>query len=380
MDVNFNWSTGEFNLEQVPYSGLFKDIKKAQDYLNSEADQRKLAFKASLQLRRELAEAELRPYLEYNAQNRGDLQASDIIDFKYQENIVSQCGKSVVWLQGQDTENFFIKKIDCRKSWCPVCGGKGGKIHNSRLHAILKRVNPEKYNLRQFVFTVPEQLREILKTRENLEKLVQLAKKTIEKFFGDPVFDAAGHVKKYKLKNGVIEYLHLFGDEAPGVFKPHVNIHIFEDKKVRLKLDASVLDSIKKYWLKKLKIFDETLSIADVHYCFRDSVRKNVHSLKYMARPWSSTDYSEIQDENLKRLLVLDLSGFLYVRFWGNMSNRKYKDEMDLSEIQNEVALRAGEKVNFLGVAPFDFDSWSKSGRLEDWGDGLYRVKRKKDS
>ncbi len=311
-------------------------------------------------------------YLEYNAQTWGDFDKSNKIkDLKYSENIVNQCQKSVVWFKGQDTENHYVKKIDCRKPWCPVCGGKGGKIHNARLHAIMSRVNVEKYNLRQIVLTVPEEIREKLKDRENLSLFEKYGNEVIARHFGEPVFDSKGHVKRYKITKGTISYLHLFGEEA-GVFKPHLNFHIFEGKNETLKLSKEKMKLLKQDWLSKLKKFNYKIDKVDVHYSYRDSVRKVMHSIKYMSRPWSSEDYHAIDDERLKKLLVVDLCGFQYVRFLGSMSNCKFRDEMELSEIKDDVQSKVREKLIPLFVGPFNFASWES--RLEEIDDGFYRV------
>lgn len=362
----------------TPYDNFFKEISHLQD-------RKKNSKKAiAKQLLRERITGKWGSdsdsgltYLEYNAQIWGDSEnSSKIKDFKYQENIINQCQKSVVWFKGQDTENHYVKKIDCRKPWCPVCGGKGGKIHNTRLHAIMSRVNVEKYNLRQIVLTVPEQIREILKSKENLSLLEKYGNEVIARHFGEPVFDAKGHVKRYKTTKGTISYLHLFGEEV-GVFKPHLNYHIFEGKKETLKLSKEKMDLIKKDWLSKLKHFDREISKVDIHYSFRDSAKKVMHSIKYMSRPWSAEDYNAIDDERLKKLLVVDLIGFQYVRFLGSMANRKYKDEMELSEIKQEYESKVHEKLIPLFVAPFDFVSWGS--RLEEIDDGFYRVLTKKE-
>jgi hypothetical protein len=34
----------------------------------------------------------------------------------------------------------------------------------------------------------------------------------------------------------------------------------------------------------------------------------------------------------IQRLLVMDLTGFQYLRFWGALSNCRYKDETDFNE------------------------------------------------
>jgi len=316
------------------------------------------------------------PYIYHNALTNRDFLSSEYKrDFRYKENLVNVCGKSVVWLQGAVSEDFYVKKIDCRKSWCPVCGGKGGKIHNSRLHAILSRVNLNFYNLRQFVFTFPQELREILKNKKNLSLAAGFLKKIIEKEFGEIELDKHGHINGYKLKKGVDVYFHLFGDEQPGVYKPHLNVHIFEDKKEKLRISPELLDRIKQAWLKKLKYFDESITVVDVHYSFQIGIKKKIHRLKYMSRPWSAADYAAIDDDELKKFLVVEMSGFQYLRFWGAMANCKYRDDMRAPEQIKEVENKAGEKLMPLFIASFDDTAWIN--RLEKLDDGFYRVKKK---
>lgn len=314
-------------------------------------------------------------YLEHNAQTRGEIEkANKNLDFRYAENLKNVCGKSVIWLQGATSDNFYIKKIDCRKSWCPVCGGKGGKIHNSRLHAILKRADFDKYDLRQFVFTVPMACRDLLMYRENLDQLVKSAKSVIAKHFGEPVFDKNGHVKKYNLKKAVVLYVHLFGEEK-GIYKPHINIHILEEKNQKLKLELSVLENIKKSWLKELRKIDQQAKNVDVHYSFRNNIKKNIHSVKYMAKPYGEGDYNMIKDDKLKQFLAVEMKGFQYIRFYGALANCNYKDEMELPEQVEEVENKAGEKLVPLFIAPYDEAAWDD--KLEKLDDGFYRIRRK---
>lgn len=306
-------------------------------------------------------------YLEHNALTRGDLE------YEYKKNISKTCGCNAIWLQGIETNSKYVKQIECRKQWCPVCGGKGGNVHSSRMHSLLSRINPELYNLRQFVFTIPQSLRHAVSNREGLNYLIKSTKQTIEKFFGEPVFDALGHVKKYKLNKGVISYLHVFGETA-GIFKPHINIHIIEEKNVILKLSPSILESIKKYWLKKLKKLDGSLDVADVHYSFRNTPKRVGHALKYMCRPWSAADLDSAP-ENIQKMLVMDMTGFQYLRYWGALSNCRYKDEIKPSEQAEEKESLIKEELIPLFIAPFDLKSWEN--KLEKIEDGFYRLKEK---
>lgn len=369
MKVNFDWSTGEYVPEFVPYSGLFKDIKDCQNILNSEDLNPKLALKQGIQLRKEIAEAELPPYLEYNAQERGDFE------FRYAENVSKLCGQSAIWFEGADSGQEYLKSVNCRKQWCPVCGGKGGHIHDSRMHSILSRINPDSYNARQFVFTIPEKLRPIFKSRERMNDLFKMTKSLMEKFFGAAVLDKFGHIKKYKLEKPALAYLHAFGDKSPGVFMPHINIHILEPKNEILQLSEEILEAIKKAWLKKLRKYCADLEVVDVQYSFITKKGKFLHRLKYMCRPWGKDDYDAISDESLKRLLVLDLNGFQYFRYWGQLSNRTYKDEMVLPEVQESCEKKIEEKLIFKAWNPIDWKSYQH--RLIKIDEGFYLVRKK---
>ncbi|MEI7480427.1 MAG: hypothetical protein WCJ59_02255 [bacterium] len=312
-------------------------------------------------------------YLEYNAQTTGGKREKNN-DFRYVQNLSRTCGKNSLWLLGQVSEDFYVKKIDCRKWWCPVCGGKGGKIHNSRLHAILRRFSLSQYNARQFVFTFPENFRLILRNRKNLSLAAGFLKNIIEKEFGEAELDKNGWVKRYYLKKGSIFYTHLFG-ERPGIYEPHFNVHILEDKKEKLKMSPDRLGRIKKAWLEKLKYFDESIAVVDVHYSFTTSDKKLGHRLKYMCRPASAADNEAITDDSLRDFLMVEMSGFQHLRFWGSLANCKYRDEMTAPEQAAEIENKAGEKLTPLFIAPFSYECWSS--KLEQLDDGFYRVMKK---
>jgi len=138
-------------------------------------------------------------------------------------------------------------------------------------------------------------------------------------------------------------------------------------------MEAAELELIKKCWLKELRKLDLKIDVVDVHYSFRNNVKKNVHSIKYMAKPWGAVDYAAIDDVDLKKFLVSEMSGFQYLRFWGSMANCKYRDEMTVPAQIEEVESKAGEKLIPLFIAPFDFEEWKE--KLEQLDDGFYRVK-----
>lgn len=312
-------------------------------------------------------------YLEHNACTRGD--------FEYRENLVKTCGLNVVWFQDVKSGDHYLHELACRKQWCPTCGGKNGTIHKSRMHSLLSRIDPRKYNMRQFVFTVPDELRDEFRSRDALNELFAMARRVVEKNFGCAELDKYGHIKRYKLKKPVVSYLHVFGDQDRGVFKPHVNVHILENLSVLLKLTPEQLQKIRKDWFDQLCKYCKKNDVsydgesAVMHYKMRIGERRVIHALKYMSRPYGVEDYEAIKDLHLKKLLVSGLNGFLYMRYWAELSNCVYKDNMDLSEIKSELESKHDLQLKPLFIAPFDIILWG--AMIEKIDDGFYRIKRK---
>jgi hypothetical protein len=132
---------------------------------------------------------------------------------------------------------------------------------------------------------------------------------------------------------------------------------------------------------KELQKIDKTIESVDVHYSFRNTVKKNGHAIKYMCKPYCEGDYKMIEDNNLKHFLAVEMKGFQHLRFWGSMANCKYEEEMMqeiISEIdQKEFESAAGERLIPLFIAPYDAKSWAD--KVDDLGNGLFRVRKKSD-
>lgn len=351
-------------LYKYPYGQLWEQIEGARNFAERFENRR---LKWALWESRGKTE-EATPYLDINA------QVGRVLSPEYDQelNRSHMCHQSVAWFRGEKTGEHYVKPIDCRKHWCPVCGGRGGKIHNSRKHAVMKRVDFNKYNIRQIVITVPNDFHERFMNRDALSKLMGAAKRLVERFFGKPLFDQKGKVKGYKLEQGAISYLHVFGDEDQGVFKPHVNIHIFEPLSARLKVSPEFLEGMRDSWKRALRGMGHAAESTDIHYSFRDRLKKKFHAVKYMSRPWSLEDLKAVQSDHLKVLLVQKMKGFQYLRFWGALANAVYKDEMDIEDIKKEVKSKVEELLIFLFVAPFNFNSWKDS--LEEIEDDFFRI------
>lgn len=271
-----------------------------------------------------------------------ELEAKRLFQIDQELYKLNLCGNAAVIHEGQTTHKNYYHKMRCKKHFCPICGGKKGVIHKTRIQAVNKRVDLTKYNLRQFVFTVPEECREVFRSRAGLNRLLSAGKRLVQKAFGK---DSAA-----------IGYIHLFGDprpEDPGhelKFNPHVNIHIVENGQKALKLDPLFLDRIKKAWLRSLVHMGcSGIDSVDVHYSFRIKERHKRHSLKYMSRPtWGS---EHIQDAALQYLLVVELKGFQYIRFWGALANSNYKETEFQTTAEEKVEFESvvGEKLRKIG-------------------------------
>lgn len=80
-------------------------------------------------------------------------------------------------------------------------------------------------------------------------------------------------MKRYKIIKGIISYLHLFGEEF-GVFKPHLNYHVFEGKKRNLKVNQRKNGFDQKRLVNEIETFSREINKVDIHYSFRDSAKK----------------------------------------------------------------------------------------------------------
>jgi hypothetical protein len=224
------------------------------------------------------------------------------------------CGDTLVKLWNLEFEEYGYLPIDCKKWWCPVCGGKKGKIHNTRIVKILERVNFEKNFLRQFVFTLPESVRFLFKTRKGLNSLIKLCVKIVKKYFP---------------RKKLIMYLHINGDRDPGKFHPHVNVHVVEGVEgVSRRISMDTLENIKSGYLKAVRAFlkDYTLEKIDVYYSYRVGKINMSHSIRYMLRPYAAA-IVESKDEVFKELAVMALQNFPSIRYYGFRKGVDYIDD-----------------------------------------------------
>jgi hypothetical protein len=267
------------------------------------------------------------------------------------------------------TDDFedYMNPIDCRKAWCPKCGGKGGKVHKARKKAIRDRIDIDRLNLRYLVLTVPERFRHLFMSRKGLNGLTRAARRLTGMAFGE--------------KTGAAYSWHLYGDKDPWKFNPHLNVVVPEEKSVKLKLSRADLDDIKTTWKRSLiGLGCVGIDAVDVFYEFRIKAAHKGHLIKYVARPtWDAETLNHV-DEAEQWFLVLGLKGFRYVNFWGTLSNRLYRESMGqtIREAKQTAEELIGKKLHFRGVFPVNVELMLSNGHIVQVYDGLYKIVKQK--
>ena len=265
------------------------------------------------------------------------------------------CMQTALSMRGKVTRKQFLAFIKCWRWLCPDCGSDGGRIHNKRVHRVLKRIGAMMdglvFNLRQTVFTLPVEVRQYFMSPKDLTALSRMAERV--------------H-KKVVSESQSIRYLHCFGEKNRAIFSPHVNIHAFETEDCLLKLTPEKLKQIKFEWARSLKAYlwevykvraaDEVWQKIDVHYSFVEGCKEYrgkkgvipgvaliIHRIKYMCRLHPGfANLDAIKDnEGLLRLFVCEMKGFHYIT---NCGSWKIKD-CDRKEEMKEMTSLAGEPL-----------------------------------
>lgn len=314
-------------------------------------------------------------------------EARKSIQYDYELEKPGMCMNKSATMLGKETGSIYYIPVQCRKPWCPDCGGWGGHIHMNRVEGVTKRVNLSIYQLQQLILTIPESDRKIFMSKEMLNKLFQESKNLTAYFFGQAVYDAKGHIKKYKLNVPAAAYLHLFGDpikdqkgkyirdpegkvQHDGKFHPHINIQIYREGHGVLRLTKERLDAIKEYWEKCLVRLGCKSPTVNLRYSFITKNAKKYTAIKYMAKSFGRLEFDATCQE-VKDLLVLGLKSFKFIRFWGDMANSVYADRMNMREEKEKAEDQVNEEMEMLGVGEVDLTN----PNIERIARNLYRLK-----
>lgn len=279
---------------------------------------------------------------------------------------VSCCGKTYIELMGTKTLSEYYKRVDCEKWFCPVCGGKDGKVHKKRKRAIVDHFGGieelKKATIAQWVFTIPKNIRWYFKNRGGLNAIFRMVKRIIEKQYGKDSLSAY--------------YLHLFGDKDFG-YHPHINVHIKLKPEDVAFVQVAGLEKIREAWRKALKGYiRESLPLVDVQYSYRKGLRRILHSIKYMARPTDvNALYADFEDSSMDYFLIVQMKRFRFIRTYGGKKN--IREEENILEEIKELEGVAGEPLRYVRtITQGEFNMKFRDQDLERVADGLYRVRQ----
>ncbi|GAI68592.1 unnamed protein product [marine sediment metagenome] len=311
-------------------------------------------------------------------------------DLKSEMSTPEKCSKVYNSLYARLSTNLYHVLLHCMKFWCEKCGGKKKKIHKRRKKLTYRKINRGKtimnraeiraaagrWVIRQFVFTVPEKDRYRFMSREGLNKLFGVARRTIKDLFPG---------------SRVHAYMHTVGDKDLLKFNPHVNVHIFLPKGegVKLKLSPEILDAVKDRFARGLRNLgcsdirgpgeSITGKMVDVHYSYASKGRKVLHKINYMTRPLGPEHLEawrqNIDGQKMIDLHVQELKGFQYMRSWDRWAGCNYYDtESTIKEVESVI----GEPVEHIGFTPAsDIQKMITAGILEKIGEDLYMQRSK---
>lgn len=300
------------------------------------------------------------------------------------------CRKGCCSLYDRVSTNTYYKVLHCMRWWCSFCGGKNKKIHDRRKRYSYKKVNfgwyPEnraelraaisKYNLRQFVFTVPKIDRFKFMSWDGLNRLAGLVNRMMKEFFPH---------------SRVVAYIHVNSDRHPLEFNPHINVHIFEPKKEgrNLKLTPGKLVAISDRYARGLR----HLGCSGIHgrgedipgvtvnykYEYARKVEMILFKINYMTRPLGPEHLEawrqSIDGQKMIDFCVGELKGFQFIRSWDRWARNKYSDtENPKQEVENLI----GRDLRFEGYVSMSVVLEKlKDGKVEKIGEDLY-VERSK--
>jgi len=198
-----------------------------------------------------------------------------------------QCGNWSVVGQCQKMHRF-AKKLNCGREWCELCREEMEARRVARWLPKLRQMSSMGY----WVITIPRELSPLLRTNKSRRIFARKVRRAFKKL---------GYLR------GLTRW-HFFGDKNNDFF-PHLNVLV----------DGEWLEPEQLEWLKaelRRTIFSKYLrqrynDNLDIHYEYRDTPGKVMHTLKYVCR---ATFLNKSWDETLAR----NLYNFRNCGWWGH--------------------------------------------------------------
>lgn len=296
---------------------------------------------------------------------------------------VLSCGSR--WInaecKGNNGHRYYIELV-CGKEYCPVCGVKGSKVHLKRVKKAMSRLNHiEKFST--LTVTVPKEFSEIFLERSKL----------------DSFYKAGIRIAK-EIGEGGFARIHFFGDKKETWLElhPHLNLLIVDGGY----LEYEKLEDIKKSMGRSFRAIIGQDVLVNLHYQFYrkqgdvwldsrgNKCKGNIlrHKVKYITR--ATVGYERIKElefglrSSLLELLEGDKDShkrILLMRWWGNMSNNKYKktiaEKLGAGALDGEgekmLCPCCSSEMNFKIVDSFLVPP---KDQMEEISPGVYRARK----
>lgn len=289
-----------------------------------------------------------------------------VICVEGEETRCALCGRLLSHLVGRRSGHSYYKLKTCFRWFCPDCGkvrkeiAKTGRLHRRRCQNLLDKIGSlDHISLRQYVFTMPAELRVSFLDRDAILSFKRMCYKIVKTLHpGKPI----------------IAYFHAFGDKVPG-YNPHWNFHVLEPKNTVLRIDN--LDQVKAMFRKSLIGYgcrgDWKINIF---YSFAIETGRVLHRLRYMCRPHpNSKDVSYIRSKSeLWDFFLVKMKGFDYITCYGDLSTF---DISDGGETLAELEEKAGEPLRYdpYGTITYtQFKMMFQPCERVELSDGFYRI------
>lgn len=279
------------------------------------------------------------------------------------------------------THKYYIE-MNCGKEYCPSCGVKGSKVHKKRIKKTMDRLNHiERFSTCNI--TIPKEFSEMFLDRVKLDSFYKMGIRVSREFIG----------------LGGFARIHFFGDKKETWLElhPHLNLLVVDSGY----LSSEKLIALKESVGRSLRAIIGQDVPVNIHYKFYRKVgddwvdnmgvrcKGNVlrHQVKYITRATVGYERIKALDFGLRSSLLMLLEGdkdlhkrLILMRWFGNMSNNKYKKTISES-------LGAGSLDDFgkmlcpcccseMTFEVVDSAVVPSKESMEEVSPGVYRVKR----
>jgi len=258
---------------------------------------------------------------EYDVIDYMDELYDGFIEFYLDE--VKLCGSRQLRSRTKDGQIKMVRWC-CRKIYCRKCGGTKGFLHRKRAQRVFRKLGDiSNQFIRQFVFTIPKDLRQEFMSTNMLKRLLGIVKRLMKKEFGVLVKETRRKKsikRKYRLTQKVLASIELFGKKLN--FNPHVNVLIFEEKSPSssMKITKGKLRRIKKSYKNALEhLLSRRIERVVIHYSYKTNLNGLENSIRYMIKPMPP-EVIKCPDPKTVRFVILGLKGFRSIRYWGDFT------------------------------------------------------------